>query len=62
MEHLQHFGLSQDPFRNEPQLRDFIETGSNDRALKRLERAVRQAKGLIVLVGEVASGKTMVVR
>ena len=30
MEHLQHFGLSQDPFRNEPQLRDFIETGSND--------------------------------
>ena len=62
MEHLQHFGLSQDPFRNEPQLRDFIETESNDRALKRLDRAVRQAKGLIVLVGEVASGKTMLVR
>ncbi len=62
MEHLQHFGLSRDPFRNEPQLRDFIETGSNDRALKRLERGVRQAKGLAVLVGDVGSGKTMVVR
>ncbi len=62
MEHFRHFGLSQDPFRNEPQLRDFIETGSNGRVLKRLERGVRQSKGLAVLVGDVGSGKTMVVR
>jgi type II secretory pathway predicted ATPase ExeA len=62
VEHLRHFGLSQDPFRNEPRLRDFIETASNGRALKRLDRALRQAKGLAVLVGEVGSGKTMVLR
>ncbi len=62
MEHLHHFQLSGDPFRNEPLLRLFFENGPQQNALRRLERAVRQGKGLGVLIGETGSGKTMVVR
>ncbi len=62
MEHLQHFGLAEDPFRNEPRLETFFETHANRDALRRLERGLRQAKGLLVLVGDVGAGKTMVVR
>jgi type II secretory pathway predicted ATPase ExeA len=62
VEHLHHFGLSEDPFRNEPRLGDFFETVSMRNALARLERGLRQARGLVVLTGEVGSGKTMLVR
>ena len=62
MEHLHHFDLKDDPFRNEPLLRFFFETRQQQHALRRMERGARQHKGLSVLVGDVGSGKTMVVR
>jgi type II secretory pathway predicted ATPase ExeA len=62
VEHFQHFGLSEDPFRNEPRLRDFFDTTVSRAALSRLERGLRQAKGLMVLTGGVGSGKTMILR
>lgn len=62
MEHLQHFGLARDPFCNEPLLELFMETGPHLDALRRLDRGVRQSKGLCVLTGPVGAGKTMVVR
>ena len=62
MEHLQHFGLSEDPFRNEPRSRDFIDAAASRDALARLDRGLRQNKGLLVLTGDVGCGKTMVVR
>ena len=62
MEHFQHFGLAEDPFRNEPRLEHFFETHANRDAMRRLERGLRQAKGLLVLAGDIGSGKTMVVR
>ena len=62
MEHLHHFQLSGDPFRNEPLLRSYFESQPHQGALQRLERAVRQGRGLCVLTGETGSGKTMVVR
>ncbi len=62
MEHLQHFGLSQDPFRNEPDLRFFFESACHTDAMRRLDRAVRQNKGLCLLTGEAGAGKTLLTR
>jgi type II secretory pathway predicted ATPase ExeA len=62
VEHLHHFKLAEDPFRNEPSLRFLFETPQQQEVLRRLDRAVRQAKGLCVLTGDVGSGKTIAVR
>lgn len=62
MEHLHHFQLSDDPFRNEPMMRALFEAGPQEDALRRLERSVRQARGLSVLIGASGSGKTITVR
>jgi len=62
VEHLQHFGLSQDPFRNEPDLRFFFESACHTDAMRRLDRAVRQRKGLCVLTGGAGAGKTLLTR
>ncbi len=62
MEHLHHFGLADDPFRNEPRLEFFFETVPHRDALRRLDRGVHQSKSLCVLIGDVGSGKTMVAR
>ena len=62
MEHLQHFGLSQDPFRNEPDLRFFFESAGHVDAKRRLDRAVRQQKSLALLTGDSGAGKTLLTR
>jgi general secretion pathway protein A len=62
VEHLHHFKLAEDPFRNEPLLRYLFESRQQQEVLRRMDRAVRQAKGLCVLIGDVGSGKTMAVR
>jgi type II secretory pathway predicted ATPase ExeA len=62
VEHLHHFQLKDDPFRNDPLLRLFFESGPQQDALRRLERGVRQSKALSVLVGPSGAGKTMVLR
>ncbi len=62
MKHLHHFGLTDDPFRNEPRLEFFFESQQHQDALRRIERGVRQHKGLSLLIGAPGCGKTMVVR
>ena len=62
MEHLHHFQLAKDPFRNEPMLELFLETRCHGDALRRLERGVRQSRGLCLLTGDAGSGKTMLLR
>ena len=62
MEHLQHFGLTQDPFSNEPDLRFFFESGSHHDAQRRVERGLRQHKGLTLLTGDGGMGKTLLAR
>ena len=62
MEHLHHFGLTQDPFSNEPDLRYFFESGSHRDAQRRVERGLRQHKGLTLLTGEGGMGKTLLAR
>ena len=62
MEHLQHFGLTQDPFSNDPDLRFFFESGSHRDAQCRVERGLRQHKGLTLLTGDGGMGKTLLAR
>jgi len=62
VEHLQHFGLPQDPFSNEPDLRFFFESASHRDAQRRVERGLRQHKGLTLLTGEGGMGKTLLAR
>jgi general secretion pathway protein A len=62
VEHLSTFGLSRDPFANEPQLDLFFESRSAADATARLRRAAQQSKGLVVLTGAGGIGKTMLVR
>lgn len=62
MEHLHHFGLSEDPFRNDHLERFLHETPAQIDAQRRLERAVRGGRGLVLLTGPVGSGKTTVAR
>jgi len=62
VDHLRHFGLSEDPFRDELRVRDFCETRVARDALLRIERGLRQGRGLGVVSGEPGSGKSMLLR
>lgn len=62
MEHLSTFGLTRDPFANEPQLDLFFDSQSVRDNAARLRRAAQQGKGLVVLTGAGGLGKTMLVR
>lgn len=62
MEHLEHFGLARDPFRNEVQLDFWFASHAHVDVGRRLRRCVEQGKELCVLVGEVGSGTTTVAR
>jgi len=62
VEHLQHFGLTQDPFSNEPDLRFYFESASHRDAQRRVDRSLRQQKGLTLLTGDGGMGKTLLVR
>jgi type II secretory pathway predicted ATPase ExeA len=62
VDHLHHFGLAEDPFRNDHYEKFTVETPSQAEALRRLDRGVRQARGLMALIGGVGAGKTMVAR
>ncbi|MEE9608517.1 MAG: AAA family ATPase, partial [Myxococcota bacterium] len=62
MKHLQHFGLSDDPFLNEPVMRLHYAAAPHQATLRRVERSVRQGKALTVLTGDVGAGKSMILR
>ncbi len=62
MEHLHHFGLRQDPYQNEPDLRFYFDGMSHIEAHRRIERGLRQQKGLCVLSGEAGTGKSLLTR
>jgi type II secretory pathway predicted ATPase ExeA len=62
VEYLHHFELNDDPFRNDHLERFIAETPSQTEAYRRLDRAVRQGRGLVALVGPAGCGKTVVAR
>jgi type II secretory pathway predicted ATPase ExeA len=62
VEYLHHFHLTEDPFRNDHLERFAAELPSQADAYARLDRGVRQARGLVALVGPTGSGKTVIAR
>jgi general secretion pathway protein A len=62
VEHLHHFRLNQDPFQNEPDLRFYFDSATHREAQLRVERGLRQNKGLTVLSGAGGTGKTLLAR
>ena len=57
-----HFGLDGHPFMNTPDTRLFYTGGQRGAILDALEYAVDSGEGIIKVVGEVGSGKTMLCR
>jgi type II secretory pathway predicted ATPase ExeA len=62
VEHLQHFNLELDPFQNEPDLRFYVDSTVHRDSQLRMERGLRQCKGLCVLTGVGGTGKTLLAR
>jgi len=62
VEHLQHFGLSLDPFQIEPDLRFYYDSPLHSDAQRRVERGLRQSKGLSILTGASGTGKSLLAR
>ncbi len=57
-----HFGLTDHPFMNTPDTRLFYTGGKRGAILDALEYAVNSGEGIVKVVGEVGSGKTMLCR
>lgn len=62
MDHLREFGLSRDPFVNDPVPGLYYQSAVHHAAERRLGRAIAQHKGLCVLVGDPGAGKSMLAR
>jgi len=58
----EHFGLSRPPFKITPDTSLFYEGNQRGAALEALVYAIRSGEGIIKVVGEVGSGKTMLCR
>lgn len=58
----EHFGLSRPPFKITPDTSLFFEGNQRGAALDALLYAIRSGEGIIKVVGEVGSGKTMLCR
>ncbi|MDX1609656.1 MAG: AAA family ATPase [Halofilum sp. (in: g-proteobacteria)] len=60
--YLEHFGLDQPPFRITPDTRVFYPGGERGAVLEALAWAIESGEGIVKVVGEVGSGKTMLSR
>ena len=58
----EHFGLTEPPFRITPDTRLFFPGGSRGAILEAIVYAIASGEGIIKVIGEVGSGKTMLCR
>ena len=58
----EHFGLAHPPFKITPDTRLFYEGGNRGDILDALAYAITSGEGIVKVVGEVGSGKTMLSR
>jgi len=62
MSYYKVFGLEKEPFSTSPDPEFFFRSESHDKALKRLEIAIRLRRGLSLILGDVGTGKTTLSR
>src|SRR3954463_11230168 len=60
--YLDHFGLSEPPFRITPNTEFFFQGANRGATLEALLYAIAQDEGIVKVSGEVGSGKTMLCR
>lgn len=60
--YLEHFGLNESPFKITPNTDFFFAGARRGEILEALQYAIRQGEGIVKVVGEVGSGKTMLCR
>ena len=60
--YLEHWDLQKSPFGNVPASSAFFRSPQHEEALRRLQYAIEQRKGVAMLTGEVGCGKTTVIR
>lgn len=60
--YLEYFGFKEDPFNLTPNPLFFYLTKEHELAIDELERGVRERKGVVLLVGEMGTGKTILLR
>ncbi|MBA3581438.1 MAG: AAA family ATPase [Gammaproteobacteria bacterium] len=60
--YLEHFGLNYPPFRITPDTRSFFAGAERGAVLEALQYAIVNGEGIIKVVGEVGTGKTMLCR
>lgn len=62
MSYFKVLGLEREPFSTSPDAEFFYHSTSHDTALKRLEIAIRLRRGLSLILGDVGTGKTTLLR
>lgn len=62
MNHIEHFGMTQEPFSNAPVSRFYYNSAQHAEALTRLAYVVNSMKGLGLLVGQIGAGKSTLAR
>jgi len=62
MSYYSQLGLEKEPFSTSPDPEFFYRSASHDTALKRLEIAIRLRRGLSLVLGDIGTGKTTLLR
>lgn len=62
MSYEQFFGLSGQPFSNAPDSKYYFDSSQHQEAMARIMNAAETMKGLVVMTGEIGTGKTLLAR
>ncbi len=62
MSYEQFFGLSEQPFSNAPDSRFWYDSDQHKEAMARIMHAAETMKGLVVMLGDIGAGKTLLAR
>jgi len=62
MSYEQYFGMTEQPFSNAPDPRFYYDSEQHQEAMARIMNAAETMKGLVVMLGDIGTGKTLLAR